>query len=59
MFVLLFTFRFRAKLEVEEMIAETTRNAGTSVALTSVANFIAFLIASYMPLPDVARFATV
>ncbi len=40
------------------MMAETTRIAGSSVALTSLANFLGFLIGTTMVLPDVARFAT-
>lgn len=58
MFILLFSFKYREKLKIEEMIAETTRIAGSSVALTSLANFFGFLIGTTMVLPDVARFAT-
>jgi len=58
MFVLLFSFRYREGLKIEEMIAETTRIAGSSVALTSLANLVGFSIGTTMVLPDVARFAS-
>ena len=59
MFVLLFSFRFRENLTIEQMLGEAVRLAGSSVAMTSVSNFFGFLIGSTMVLPDVARFATV
>eukprot|EP01084_Bolivina_argentea_P056469 103365_1 len=58
MFVLLFSFKYRERATVQEMISETVRIAGSSVALTSLANFFGFLIGTTMVLPDVARFAT-
>jgi len=58
MFVLLFSFKYRENLEIEEMISETTRIAGSSVALTSLANLLGFIVGTTMVLPDVARFAT-
>ena len=44
-------------MKVEDMVGEALKIAGSSVALTSLSNFLAFLIASFMTLPDVARFA--
>eukprot|EP01084_Bolivina_argentea_P056470 103369_1 len=58
MFVLIFAYKFRENLSVPQMIAETVRIAGSSVALTSIANFLAFLISTQMVLPSVANFAT-
>jgi len=58
MFVLLFSFRYRENAPIEDMISETTRIAGSSVALTSLANFFGFIIGTTMNLPDVARFST-
>ncbi len=56
MFVLLFSFKYRERAIVQEMISETVRIAGSLVALTSLANFFGFIIDTTMILPDVARF---
>ncbi|ETO35598.1 RND family transporter: Niemann-Pick type C1 disease protein-like protein, partial [Reticulomyxa filosa] len=57
MYVMLQCFYFNDKLSPQEMVAKSLETSGASVTLTTLANFLAFLIASFMPLPDVNRFA--
>jgi hypothetical protein len=58
MLVLLWTYRYEAsKLQIGGEISRSIREAGLSITLTSVTNFVAFVIGAHMPLKELSYFS--
>jgi predicted RND superfamily exporter protein len=56
MFVLASAFKYRPDIDLRDVCANCMREAASSITLTSLTNFIAFLVASAVPLPNVSYF---
>jgi hypothetical protein len=56
-FVLVSLFQFHPNKSPQQMTAQMLRQGGPSMTLSSMSNFIAFLIGASIPLPAVANFS--
>lgn len=56
MFVMAFAMKFNLDDDAEWMTSEMLKEAGASIALTSVCNMVAFLIGATIPLPAASEF---
>jgi len=58
MLVLLWTYKYQpSKLQIKSEICRAVREAGLSITLTSMTNFLAFIVGTQMPLNELSYFS--